>query len=59
MAIAGLNPHSGEHGLFGDEEVREIIPAVEELRDMGYQVEGNPQAVHERICADYGHHTAG
>lgn len=40
MAIAGLNPHSGEHGLFGDEEVREIIPAVEELRDMGYQVEG-------------------
>lgn len=40
MAIAGLNPHSGEHGLFGDEEVREIIPAVEALKNMGYQVEG-------------------
>jgi 4-phospho-D-threonate 3-dehydrogenase / 4-phospho-D-erythronate 3-dehydrogenase len=28
MAVAGLNPHSGEHGLFGDEEVREIEPAI-------------------------------
>lgn len=40
MAIAGLNPHSGEHGLFGDEEVREIFPAVEELQKRGYQVAG-------------------
>lgn len=40
MAIAGLNPHSGEHGLFGDEEVNEIIPAVEELKAEGYDVEG-------------------
>ena len=40
MAIAGLNPHSGEHGLFGDEEVREVFPAVEELKAEGYQVEG-------------------
>lgn len=40
MAIAGLNPHSGEHGLFGWEEVREIIPAVEELKREGYPVEG-------------------
>lgn len=40
MAIAGLNPHSGEHGLFGDEEVREVFPAVDELKKMGYQVEG-------------------
>lgn len=40
MAIAGLNPHSGEHGLFGWEEVNEIAPAVEELREMGYQVDG-------------------
>ena len=40
MAIAGLNPHSGEHGLFGDEEVKEVIPAVEELKKMGYDVAG-------------------
>lgn len=40
MAIAGLNPHSGEHGLFGDEEVQEIIPAVAELKAEGYAVEG-------------------
>ncbi|NLY48709.1 MAG: 4-hydroxythreonine-4-phosphate dehydrogenase PdxA [Clostridiales bacterium] len=40
MAVAGLNPHSGEHGLFGDEEVTHIIPAVEELRAEGYDVAG-------------------
>jgi 4-hydroxythreonine-4-phosphate dehydrogenase len=40
MAIAGLNPHSGEHGLFGDEEVREVFPAVEALKAEGYKVEG-------------------
>lgn len=40
MAIAGLNPHSGEHGLFGWEEVNEIIPAVEELKAEGYPVTG-------------------
>lgn len=40
MAIAGLNPHSGEHGLFGWEEVNEIIPAIEELQAEGYSVVG-------------------
>ncbi|MGO5051308.1 4-hydroxythreonine-4-phosphate dehydrogenase PdxA [Lachnospiraceae bacterium LCP25S3_G4] len=40
MAIAGLNPHSGEHGLFGYEEVEEIMPAIEELQNEGYQVVG-------------------
>lgn len=40
MAIAGLNPHSGEHGLFGWEEVNEITPAVEELQAEGYDVVG-------------------
>ncbi|EDS78039.1 4-hydroxythreonine-4-phosphate dehydrogenase [Clostridium botulinum C str. Eklund] len=40
MAIAGLNPHSGEHGLFGDEEMNEIVPAIEEAQKMGYKVEG-------------------
>lgn len=40
MAVAGLNPHSGEHGLFGDEEVREVAPAVAELQAQGYKVAG-------------------
>lgn len=40
MAVAGLNPHSGEHGLFGWEEVKEIAPAVEELRERGFNVAG-------------------
>lgn len=40
MAVAGLNPHSGEHGMFGWEEVKEIAPAVEEMRKRGYRVEG-------------------
>ncbi len=40
LAIAGLNPHNGEHGMFGDEEVREISPAVEECAAEGLNVIG-------------------
>ncbi len=40
MAVAGLNPHCGEHGLFGWEEVNEITPAVEELKAEGCPVTG-------------------
>ena len=40
LAIAALNPHGGEHGLFGDEEMREIVPAVEALRGQGFDVHG-------------------
>ncbi len=40
LAVAGLNPHSGEHGLFGDEELTAIYPAVEECRALGYPVTG-------------------
>ena len=29
IAVAGINPHSGEGGLFGDEEIKEISPAIE------------------------------
>ena len=39
MAIAGLNPHSGDHGLFGNEET-EIVRAVADLRAEGYAVTG-------------------
>ncbi len=40
MAIAGLNPHSGEHGLFGREEMDHVEPAIKEARQLGYDVEG-------------------
>ncbi len=40
IGIAGLNPHSGEGGLFGDEEKKEIIPAIEEAKGKGWNVEG-------------------
>jgi 4-phospho-D-threonate 3-dehydrogenase / 4-phospho-D-erythronate 3-dehydrogenase len=32
IAVAGLNPHAGEHGLFGSEEIREIVPAIDDCR---------------------------
>jgi 4-hydroxythreonine-4-phosphate dehydrogenase len=40
LAVAGLNPHSGEHGLFGDEEVSQIEPAIRESQRLGYRVVG-------------------
>ena len=40
MAVAGLNPHSGEHGLFGREEMDHVKPAIEQARQLGYEVEG-------------------
>lgn len=40
MAIAGLNPHCGENGLFGEEEIREIVPAVKALQAEGLRVAG-------------------
>lgn len=40
MIVAGLNPHCGENGLFGDEEVRELAPAVADAQREGYAVSG-------------------
>lgn len=40
IAVAGLNPHSGEHGLFGTEEVDHVIPAVLEAKATGIDIEG-------------------
>jgi 4-hydroxythreonine-4-phosphate dehydrogenase len=40
IAVAGLNPHAGEGGLFGREEIDEIIPAVKEARAAGRNVDG-------------------
>ena len=40
VAVAGLNPHAGEDGMFGTEEIEEITPAIEEARAEGINVEG-------------------
>lgn len=40
IAVAGLNPHAGETGIFGDEEINEIFPAVMEAHTMGIPVTG-------------------
>ena len=40
IAVAGLNPHAGEDGLFGDEERREIVPAIMAARAEGMTVSG-------------------
>jgi 4-hydroxythreonine-4-phosphate dehydrogenase len=40
IGIAGLNPHAGDAGLFGTEDEMEILPAVEEARRLGYEVDG-------------------
>jgi 4-hydroxythreonine-4-phosphate dehydrogenase len=40
IAVAGLNPHAGEHGLFGNEDAEVIAPAVEACRARGVDVSG-------------------
>lgn len=40
IAVAGLNPHASEGGMFGAEEAAEIIPAIEECRASGIDVSG-------------------
>ncbi|WP_324826863.1 4-hydroxythreonine-4-phosphate dehydrogenase PdxA [Qipengyuania zhejiangensis] len=40
IAVCGLNPHAGEGGKFGDEEVRIIAPAIAALQEAGVDVTG-------------------
>ena len=40
IAVAGINPHAGEDGLLGDEEIRVIGPAVQEARALGIDASG-------------------
>jgi 4-hydroxythreonine-4-phosphate dehydrogenase len=40
LAVAGLNPHCGEGGLFGTEDDEEVAPAVRAARERGIDVEG-------------------
>lgn len=40
IAVAGVNPHAGENGLFGDEEIKIVSPAVNEMKQQGFNVFG-------------------
>lgn len=40
IGVAGLNPHGGEGGLFGDEEEKEILPAIQDAKQLGINAEG-------------------
>jgi 4-phospho-D-threonate 3-dehydrogenase / 4-phospho-D-erythronate 3-dehydrogenase len=69
IAVCGLNPHAGEHGLFGSEDIDQIVPAIEAARAAGIDASGpHPadtvfhQAVHRKrydavVCMyhDQGH----
>ncbi len=51
IAVAGLNPHAGENGLFGREEIEIIKPAIEECKRMGIPCTGPypPDTVFRRL----------
>ncbi len=51
IAVAGLNPHAGEGGLFGSEELEEVAPAVDAARAQGLRVSGPipPDTVFHRM----------
>jgi len=53
LAVAGLNPHAGEEGMFGDEEQRVIVPAVVAGHRAGWLVEGPfpPDTVFHKAAA--------
>jgi 4-hydroxythreonine-4-phosphate dehydrogenase len=40
IAVSGLNPHAGENGLFGDEEIIHIAPAIEQAKSEGILASG-------------------
>lgn len=52
IAVAGLNPHAGEGGSFGTEELEEITPAIERARREGILAEGPiaPDTVFVKAC---------
>ena len=47
IGVAGLNPHAGEHGIFGKEEIKSIVPAIKEAQKSGINAVGpiSPDAV--------------
>ena len=56
LAVAGLNPHAGENGSIGREELDVMVPAIEQLREEGIRIEGPLAAdtmFHARARARY------
>ncbi len=55
IGVAGLNPHAGEGGLFGSEEINEIAPAVSDLRAAGVDAHGPdpPDTVFAKLRGGY------
>jgi 4-hydroxythreonine-4-phosphate dehydrogenase len=56
VAVSSLNPHAGENGLFGDEEIRIIRPAVEQARAAGLDAHGpfpNDTLFHQALAGSY------
>jgi 4-hydroxythreonine-4-phosphate dehydrogenase len=51
IAVAGLNPHAGEGGAFGDEEIRVIAPAIQRLNALGTALFTGP-AVPDAVFRD-------
>jgi 4-hydroxythreonine-4-phosphate dehydrogenase len=56
IAVAALNPHGGEGGMFGTEEIEHLIPAVEEARGLGINARGPLPADSIFAFALDGHH---
>jgi 4-hydroxythreonine-4-phosphate dehydrogenase len=54
IAVSGLNPHAGEGGLFGEEEMNEIIPAIQTLRENGLNADGPlpPDVIYPALFGD-------
>ncbi len=54
LALAGLNPHAGEGGSIGREEIEVLLPAIEQLRSEGIDVSGphSPDALFTPIMRD-------
>jgi 4-hydroxythreonine-4-phosphate dehydrogenase len=56
IAVSSLNPHAGEEGLFGDEELTTIAPAVRAARDQGIDVQGpfpNDTLFYHALAGDF------
>ncbi|MBI5699788.1 4-hydroxythreonine-4-phosphate dehydrogenase PdxA [Candidatus Saganbacteria bacterium] len=53
IGVAGLNPHAGEGGLFGREEIKQIAPAIKAARKLGIKAEGpiSPDIIFNRAAA--------
>jgi len=56
IAVAGLNPHAGEGGEFGDEEIKVIAPTILAAKKNGFDVTGplsGDTVFHYALCGDY------